>query len=118
MKTTLRRWCLSRQQLFNEVERELKLTGFWESIPARNNSRRRYKERCFSRSTPRYRGLVKNRAQIISRMMEIAEKNHDAILWAANELEYKVVRSAKRRKLTITVERDRAIVIHGASGNL
>jgi type I restriction enzyme R subunit len=24
------------QQLFGEVERELKLTGFWESIPARN----------------------------------------------------------------------------------
>jgi predicted metal-dependent hydrolase len=28
------------------------------------------------------------------------------------ELEYKVVRSRKRRKLTITVERDRAIVVH------
>jgi hypothetical protein len=24
------------QQLFDEVERELRLTGFWESIPARN----------------------------------------------------------------------------------
>ena len=24
------------QQVFDEVERELKLTGFWESIPARN----------------------------------------------------------------------------------
>lgn len=28
------------------------------------------------------------------------------------ELEYKIVRSARRRKLTITVERDRAIIIH------
>jgi hypothetical protein len=32
------------------------------------------------------------------------------------ELEYKVVRSAKRRKLTNTVERDRAIVIHAPVG--
>ena len=28
------------------------------------------------------------------------------------ELEYTIVRSARRRKLTITVERDRAIIIH------
>jgi predicted metal-dependent hydrolase len=28
------------------------------------------------------------------------------------ELEYKVVRSAKRKKLTITVERDKSIVVH------
>lgn len=32
------------------------------------------------------------------------------------ELEYRVVRSPKRRKLTITVERDRAIVIHAPVG--
>ena len=28
------------------------------------------------------------------------------------ELEYKIVRSAKRKKLTITVERDKSIVVH------
>jgi predicted metal-dependent hydrolase len=32
------------------------------------------------------------------------------------ELDYKVVRSAKRKKLTITVERDRAIVVHAPEG--
>ena len=28
------------------------------------------------------------------------------------ELEYQIVRSPKRKKLTITVERDRAVVVH------
>jgi predicted metal-dependent hydrolase len=32
------------------------------------------------------------------------------------ELEYKIVRSPKRKKLTITVERDRAIVVHAPEG--
>lgn len=32
------------------------------------------------------------------------------------ELSYKIVRSAKRRKLTITVERDRTVVVHAPEG--
>ena len=32
------------------------------------------------------------------------------------ELQYKIVRSAKRKKLTITVERDRAIIVHAPEG--
>jgi type I restriction enzyme R subunit len=36
------------QQFFEDVERELKLTGFWESIPARKKLRRIYKGRCCS----------------------------------------------------------------------
>ena len=32
------------------------------------------------------------------------------------ELDYKIVRSPKRKKLTITVERDRAIVVHAPEG--
>ena len=32
------------------------------------------------------------------------------------ELEYKIVRSPKRKKLTITVERDRAIIVHTPEG--
>jgi type I restriction enzyme R subunit len=71
------------QQLFNEVERELKLTGFWESIPARNKLKAEIQRTLLQPEHSALPGLVKNRAQIISRMMEIAEKNHDAILWAA-----------------------------------
>ena len=71
------------QQVFNEVERELKLTGFWESIPARNKLRADIQKTLLQPDFSRLPGLVQNRARIISRVMEIAEKNHDTILYAA-----------------------------------
>ena len=71
------------QQLFNEVERELKLTGFWESIPARNKLKAEIQRTLLQPEYSTLPGLVKNRAHVISRMMEIAEKNNDTILYAA-----------------------------------
>jgi type I restriction enzyme, R subunit len=71
------------QQLFGEIERELNLTGFWESIPARNKLRADIQKTLLQREFSKLPGLVKNRAQIISRIMEIAEKNNDTILYAA-----------------------------------
>jgi type I restriction enzyme, R subunit len=71
------------QQLFNEVERELKLTGFWESIPARNKLKADIQKTLLQPEPSKLPGLVKNRAHIISRVMEIAEKNNDTILYAA-----------------------------------
>lgn len=70
------------QQLFGDVERELKLTGFWESIPARNKLKADIQKNLLQPEFSKLPGLVKNRAQIISRVMEIAEKNTDAILYA------------------------------------
>jgi type I restriction enzyme R subunit len=71
------------QQLFNEVERELKLTGFWGSIPARNKLRADVQRTLLQPEFSKLPGLVQNRAKIISRIMEIAENNHDTILYAA-----------------------------------
>ncbi len=71
------------QQLFNEVERELKLTGFWESIPARNKLKADLQKTLLQTEFSKLPGLVKNRQHIISRLMEIAEKNNDTILYAA-----------------------------------
>ena len=71
------------QQLFNEIERELKLTGFWESIPARNKLRADIQKVLLQPEFSKLPGLVKNRAHIISRLMEIAEKNNDTILYAS-----------------------------------
>jgi type I restriction enzyme R subunit len=71
------------QQVFAETERELKLTGFWESIPARNKLKADLQRVLLQPDFGKLPGLVKNRAQIISRLMEIAEKNHDTILYAA-----------------------------------
>ncbi|KUO97290.1 type I restriction endonuclease subunit R [Ferroacidibacillus organovorans] len=70
------------QQIFLVVERELRLTGFWESIPARNKLRADLQSVLLSSDFLALPDLIRNRAHIISRIMEIAEKNHDMILYA------------------------------------
>ena len=42
------------QHIYDEVERELKLTGFWESVPARNNSSRTSRKSFCSRNSPSF----------------------------------------------------------------
>ena len=70
------------QQIYDEVERELKLTGFWESIPARNKLKADIQRSLLQQEFAVLPGIVANRAQIISRVMEVAEKNNDMILYA------------------------------------
>jgi type I restriction enzyme R subunit len=70
------------QQLFDDIERELKLTGFWESIPARNKLKADIQRTLLQQDFAKLPGLVKNRAHLISRVLEIAEKNNDTILYA------------------------------------
>ena len=70
------------QQIFLVVERELKLTGFWESIPARNKLKAEIQSILLAPEFANLPVLVKNRAHLISRIMEIAEKNNDIILYA------------------------------------
>jgi type I restriction enzyme, R subunit len=71
------------QHLYEDLERELKLTGFWESIPARNKLKADLQKTLLQPGFAGLPGLVQNRIRIISRLMEIAEKNNDAILYAA-----------------------------------
>lgn len=70
------------QKAFLVIERELKLTGFWESIPARNKLRAELQKILLAPEFAKLPGIVTNRAHIISRLMEIAEKNNDIILYA------------------------------------
>jgi hypothetical protein len=104
------------QHIYGEVERELKLKGFWESIPARNKLRSDIQKVLSQQEFSGLPGLVANRAQIISRVMEIAEKQRHNPLRSMIELGYRTVRSSKRKKLTITVERDRAVVVQAPEG--
>ena len=69
--------------LYGEIERELKLIGFWESIPARNKLIADLQKTLLQPEFSKLPGIAKNRKHIISRLMEIAEKNHDTILYAA-----------------------------------
>ena len=70
------------QQITLVVERELKLAGFWESIPARNKLKAEIQQILLAPEFPRVPNIIRNRAHIISRVMEIAEKNNDLILFA------------------------------------
>jgi type I restriction enzyme R subunit len=70
------------QQTFLVVERELKLTGFWESIPARNKLKAEIQSVLLSPAFSRLPNIVTNRAHIISRIVEIAENKNDIILYA------------------------------------
>jgi|LGOV01.1.fsa_nt_gb type I restriction enzyme R subunit len=70
------------QQVFLVVDRELKLTGFWESIPARNKLKADIQTTLIQPAYTKLPSLLQKRAQIISRVMEIAEKNNDVILYA------------------------------------
>lgn len=71
------------QQVFLVVERELKLTSFWESIPARSKLKAEIQQILVSEAFKSLPNVVANRNQIISRVMEIAEKNNDRILYAS-----------------------------------
>ena len=70
------------QQVFLVVERELKLAGFWESIPARNKLKADIQTTLVQSAYAKLPNLLPKRAQIISRVIEIAEKNNDVILYA------------------------------------
>ena len=70
------------QHVFLAVQRELKLAGFWESIPARNKLKAEIQKTLLQPSFAMLPNIVTKRAQIISRVMEIAEKNNDIILYA------------------------------------
>lgn len=70
------------QHVTTEIERELKLTGFWTSIPARNKLVEELQRTLLLPEFSTLPGLVKNRKAIISRIMEVAERNQDAILYA------------------------------------
>jgi type I restriction enzyme R subunit len=71
------------QQVYLIIERELQLTGFWESIPARNKLKADLQKLLLSPDFVKIPGIISKRAALISRLMEIAEKNNDAILYAA-----------------------------------
>ena len=70
------------QKAFLVIERELKLTGFWESAPARNKLKAEIQNVLIAPEFSTVPTLVQNRARMISRVMELAEKNNDIILHA------------------------------------
>ena len=70
------------QKVCLAVERELYLTGFWESVPARNRLKAEVQKILLAPEFVSVPRIVHNRAQLIGRIMEIAERNNDVILYA------------------------------------
>ncbi len=64
------------------MERELRLTGFWGNIPACNKLSTEIQTIILSSDYAAILGLVQKRAEIISSVIELAEKNNDVILYA------------------------------------
>ncbi len=69
------------QEIFTAIERELKLVGFWESIPARKKLEAEIQTILLSPNFKEIPNLRNNRKSIISRVIEIAQKNNDIILY-------------------------------------
>ncbi len=70
------------RELFDIIKRELELTGFWQSIPATNRLKAEIQKVLLSQRFNQLPNVMKNRNQIISRIMEIAKSNNDIILYA------------------------------------
>lgn len=70
------------RDVFGIIEREIKLTGFSESIPAHNRLKAEIQKVLLSKRFKDLPNIVKNRQQIISRLMEMAEANNDIIIYA------------------------------------
>ena len=70
------------QKVFLVIERELRLTGFWESIPARNKLKAEIQRTLLAPEFSSNSRITDNRMLLISRIMEIAERNNDIILYA------------------------------------
>jgi type I restriction enzyme R subunit len=70
------------QKVFLVVERELRLTGFWESPPARNKLKAEIQKILLAPEFIVLPGVVAKRERIITQVMEIAKSKQDTILYA------------------------------------
>lgn len=70
------------QNLYLNIERELKLTDFWDNIPAINRLKGELQSLLLSPKYYKLPQIKKKWREIISRAMEVAERNNDTILYA------------------------------------
>ena len=71
---------LLTSEIYDLLKVEIALVGFWQKIPAQNNLKQSLLKLLLQyRSLP---NVMPNRNPIISRLMELAQANHDTILYA------------------------------------
>lgn len=68
------------QHIFNLVSTEIRLTGFWDSIPAQSKLKSELQKVLLSPEFIKLPNMVKKRKEIVSRIMEYAKTNHFKII--------------------------------------
>jgi type I restriction enzyme, R subunit len=71
------------QNTFNLIQREIRSVGFWDSIPAQNRLRGELQHLFLLPRFYRYPHMMDRRQLLITRLMEWARENHDAIVMGA-----------------------------------
>jgi type I restriction enzyme, R subunit len=67
------------QHIFNLIEREIRFTGFWQSIPAQNRLKAELQEILLSKQFSSFPNMLQIYKEIISRLIEWARANHGVI---------------------------------------
>ncbi len=68
------------QHIFNLVATEIKLTGFWDSLPAQSKLKAELQKMLLSPEFKDLPNIITKRSEIISRIMELAKTNHFKII--------------------------------------
>ncbi|MDA3860886.1 MAG: HsdR family type I site-specific deoxyribonuclease [Melioribacteraceae bacterium] len=68
------------QNIFNLVSKEIKLTGFWDSVPAQAKLKRELQELLLSPDFSNIPNVILRYRELISRIMEISKTNHFRII--------------------------------------
>ncbi|WP_406843496.1 type I restriction endonuclease subunit R [Flavobacterium soyae] len=64
------------QHIFNLVVTEIKLTGFWDSIPAQSKLKAELQKMLLSPEFNKLPNIIQKRSELISRIMELSKTNH------------------------------------------
>ena len=70
------------QEVTGTLERELRLTGFWDNVPARNRLQGELQRSLLSEQNAKLPSMLQKWQPIIARIMELAQANNDVILYA------------------------------------
>jgi len=68
------------QHIFNLVSTEIKLTGFWDSVPAQQRLKAELQKMLLSPEFNKLPNIIIKRNELISRIMELAKTNHFKIV--------------------------------------
>ena len=68
------------QNTFNLIQREIQSAGFWGSIPAQNRLKADLQQLFLSPRFHSYPNMMSKWRPLITRLMEWARENHDAIV--------------------------------------